>query len=77
MALLRDNPDELGVLLTRASAWYSDQRGVNILPVIVEKDFWVTEALRLLSVSHQYGAPTQDSYPVIVRSVLKGGTSLS
>ena len=49
MALLRDNLDELGVLLTKAAAWYSDQRGVNILPVVMEKDFWVTEALRYLS----------------------------
>lgn len=77
MAMLRDNLDELGVLLTNAADWLSTERGVNILPAVVEKDFWVTEALRRLSVPQQHASPTKKGYPVTVRAVFKGGTSLS
>src|SRR5665811_724420 len=77
MALLRASPDDLGVLLTNAATWYSAARGVNILPEVLEKDFWVTEALRHLAAPQQYSAPTVTGYPVTARAVFKGGTSLS
>lgn len=77
MALLREDLDGLGVLLSDAAAWLSHRAGVNILPTVVEKDFWVTETLRLLSIPQRFDAPSDDAYPVTVRAVFKGGTSLS
>jgi hypothetical protein len=60
--LLRSNPDELGVYVTRIS------EATRIPPAHVEKDFWVTEVLR--------GA-TAASRASGCSVVFKGGTSLT
>lgn len=68
-ALLRQHPDELAVL-TSITAEY-----LGIDPAFVEKDFWVTEVLRAVTVEHDIEDTQGTSHPVGV--VFKGGTSLS
>ncbi|MEO6503171.1 MAG: nucleotidyl transferase AbiEii/AbiGii toxin family protein [Jatrophihabitantaceae bacterium] len=75
--LLRADLDSLGVLCARAADYFSDQRGVSVLPLVIEKDFWATEILRALSTPQQLPAPNKSAHPVAVRPVFKGGTSLS
>lgn len=76
---LRDDVDGLGVLCASAADWFTQSRGVSVLPDVIEKDFWVTELLRQLSqvstVAH--AAPVKGQYPAQVRAIFKGGTSLS
>jgi hypothetical protein len=67
--LLRDSPDELGVLVARASA------AVGIPAAYVEKDFWVTEVLRAASATRKISGP--DGLAAEVLFVFKGGTSLN
>ncbi len=67
--LLRDSPDELGVLVARASA------ALGIPAAYVEKDFWVTEVLRAASATRKTSGP--DGLAAEVLFVFKGGTSLS
>lgn len=74
---LRDDVDGLGVLCGRAADWFSEQRGVEVPPIVIEKDFWVTEVLRALAEPRDFDPPTNKLYPVTVRAVFKGGTSLS
>jgi hypothetical protein len=66
---LRDNPDELNVLVMHASA------ALGIPAAYVEKDFWVTEVLRAASKTRIIG--TSDGSTTDVLFVFKGGTSLS
>ena len=66
---LRDNPDELDVLVVRASA------ALGIPAAYVEKDFWVTEVLRAASPTRKIAA--SDGSTTEVMFVFKGGTSLS
>lgn len=66
---LRDNPDELDVLVVRASA------ALGIPAAYVEKDFWVTEVLRAASPTRKIAASDGSTTEVIF--VFKGGTSLS
>ncbi len=66
---LRDNPNELDVLVVRASA------ALGIPAAYVEKDFWVTEVLRAASPTRKIAAP--DGSTTEVMFVFKGGTSLS
>jgi len=60
MALLRDNPTDLGDAVQAASA-----RLGGLDPTFIEKDYWVTQVLRVLHVRYPH------------EFVLKGGTSLS
>ena len=66
---LRDNPDELDVLVVRAAA------ALGIPAAYVEKDFWVTEVLRAASPPRKVPAPDGTTTEVVF--VFKGGTSLS
>jgi hypothetical protein len=66
---LRDNPDELDVLVVRAAS------ALGIPPAYVEKDFWVTEVLRAASPTRKISA--SDGSTTEVLFVFKGGTSLS
>lgn len=73
---LRADIDGLGVLCAQAADWYATQ-GLRISANVIEKDFWVTEALRVVAKGHKQAAPSHNTYPVNVRAVFKGGTSLS
>ncbi len=75
--LLRADLDALSVLCARAADYFSDRRGVSVLPLVIEKDFWATEILRTLSTPQYLPAPNKSTYPVTVQPVFKGGTSLS
>ena len=75
--LLRADLDALSVLCARAADYFSDRRGVSVLPLVIEKDFWATEILRTLSTPQYLPAPNKSAHPVTVRPVFKGGTSLS
>jgi len=66
---LRDDLEALTALVQRAA------RHLKIDQSFVEKDFWVTELLRAVSGGTTVNGP--DGKPVTVRSVFKGGTSLS
>jgi hypothetical protein len=73
VALLRSTPDEREVIAQRTSEWLSG-RGMRVPVDFIEKDFWVTEALRSLAQPLTYEA---DGSWVEARVVFKGGTSLS
>jgi hypothetical protein len=75
--LLRADVDGLGVLCAQGADWYERERGLRVSAAIVEKDFWVTEVLRVLAAGASHDAPNDRTYPVTVRAVFKGGTSLS
>ena len=66
---LRDNPDELDVLVVRAAS------ALGIPRAYVEKDFWVTEVLRAASPARKIAAPDGSTTEVLF--IFKGGTSLS
>ena len=68
-ALLRQHPDELAVLTSITA----EHLGID--PAFVEKDFWVTEVLRAVTVEHDIADTGGNRHPVGV--VFKGGTSLS
>ena len=70
------DPDGLGVLCARASEWFVAQ-GKSVLPSVLLKDFWVTEALRVMARPYKDQAQSDDQVQVAVRPVFKGGTSLS
>ena len=65
-ARLRDDPDALNALVSRVA----QHRGVN--PAYVEKDFWVTEVLRIASRPRPIVGSDEP-----VGFIFKGGTSLS
>ena len=67
--LLRQHPDELAVLTGLAA----EHLGINA--AFVEKDFWVTEVLRAITVGHTIDDIAGQIHVVDV--VFKGGTSLS
>ena len=73
--LLQD-PDALSALCGQASAWYLAQ-GKSVLPAVLLKDFWVTEALRRMAKPYVDIARADGQADVTVRPVVKGGTSLS
>jgi hypothetical protein len=66
---LRDNPNELEVLV----ALTAEALGISAL--FVEKDFWVTEVLRIASVERTVELSDGSTAPVSF--TFKGGTSLS
>ena len=66
---LRDDLDALAALVQGAA------RHLEIDSAFVEKDFWVTELLRSVAVGDEI--TTQDGTAHPVRTVFKGGTSLS
>lgn len=68
-ARLRDDPDALNVLITRTA----DHHGIRA--AYVEKDFWVTEVLRIASQTRAVRMP--DESLADVTFMFKGGTSLS
>ncbi len=63
---LRDDPDSLNALVSRVA----EHRSLN--PAYVEKDFWVTEVLRVASRGRPIAGCDQQ-----VEFIFKGGTSLS
>lgn len=65
-ARLRDDPDALNALVSRVA----EHRGLN--PAYVEKDFWVTEVLRVATRARPIAGCDQP-----VEFIFKGGTSLS
>jgi len=69
MPLLRDQPDDLDALIGAAA----QARGLDAN--FVEKDFWLTEILRAATVPFDVVGKGGGSHPV--RTVFKGGTSLS
>ena len=75
--MLRDDVDGLGVLCADAADWYAENRGAAVSPLIIEKDFWITEVLRAISEPQTFPAPNRKTCDVTVRAVFKGGTSLS
>ena len=66
---LRDNPDDLEALVAVTA------EALGISAVFVEKDFWVTEVLRVASVERKVELPDDSKMPVSF--IFKGGTSLS
>lgn len=66
---LRDNPDELNVLVARTA------ENLGIPEAYVEKDFWVTEVLRAASPVRKISL--SDGTIAEVLFIFKGGTSLS
>lgn len=74
--LLRDSPDDLSQLCLAASDWFNT-RGRRIPVAAVEKDYWVTEARRVLATPRTHEASTKEQKTVTARAVFKGGTSLS
>jgi len=67
--LLRQHPDELTVLTGLAA----EHLGID--PAFVEKDFWVTEVLRAVTIEHTIA--DLDGMDHAVDVIFKGGTSLS
>ena len=67
--LLRKNPDDLDALVTQTATAQGLPAGY------VEKDFWVTEVLRVASIDRTVAMPDGSSAPVTF--LFKGGTSLS
>ncbi len=67
--LLRQHPDELTALTGLAA----EHLGID--PAFVEKDFWVTEVLRAVTIEHTVA--DLDGVEHVVDVVFKGGTSLS
>lgn len=66
---LRDNPDGLEALVGVTA------EALGMPAVYVEKDFWVTEVLRVASVDRSVVMPSGSTAPVAF--TFKGGTSLS
>ncbi|WP_152364370.1 nucleotidyl transferase AbiEii/AbiGii toxin family protein [Microlunatus speluncae] len=66
---LRDDPDALNVLVARAADYY------GISAAYIEKDFWVTEVLRVASRTRPVRLP--DGHSADTTFIFKGGTSLS
>lgn len=69
-------PNERRVLVGLASEWHHEN-GRRIPEGYIEKDFWVTEALRSLSQHLEVTYPGKDGGTARARIVFKGGTSLS
>lgn len=67
---------ELGGLVLATSNWYVEN-GYRMVPEYIEKDFWVTEALRSLVTPHQLDVTSGQKGVAYARVVFKGGTSLS
>lgn len=74
---VRDDPDGLAVLCADAADWLSGRRRTNVPALVVEKDFWVTEVLRASIAPQLFSRTNKTNCDLTVRSVLKGGTSLS
>lgn len=68
-ARLRDDPDVLNVLVARAADYY------GVSAAYIEKDFWVTEVLRVASRTRTVRLPDGNSADTTF--IFKGGTSLS
>jgi hypothetical protein len=66
---LRDNPDDLEALVGLAA------EALQIPAIYVEKDFWVTEVLRVASIERTVTLPDGSIAPATF--IFKGGTSLS
>jgi hypothetical protein len=62
--LLRADLDMLNVLCARAADYNSSQRGVSVLPLVIEKDFWATEILCTLSTPQHIPAPNDNTFQV-------------
>lgn len=73
---LADLPDERNALVGQAAGWFAST-GRHIPPAYLEKDFWVTEALRSLAPPLQLPAESDPIGTMHARVVFKGGTSLS
>lgn len=73
---LRDDTDDLAGLCAAAADWYAKQ-GRRITAEILEKDYWVTEALRVLAEPRVHPGQSKGVVEVTARAVFKGGTSLS
>lgn len=73
---LADLPDERNALVGRAADWFA-REGRRIPAAYVEKDFWVTEALRSLSRPIRLEVDTKPKGTLHARLIFKGGTSLS
>lgn len=69
-------PDDRRALAAAAAAWYA-REGRTIPAAYVEKDFWVTEALRSLARGLAFPVDGNPPGQVRARIVFKGGTSLS
>jgi len=69
MPLLRDHPDDLDALVAATAASLRLDTG------FVEKDFWVIEVLRAATAPIHATAKDGSQHPV--RTIFKGGTSLS
>lgn len=69
MPRLRDHPDDLAALIGATA------QARNIDLDFIEKDFWVTEVLRAATAPMEITAKDGSLHPV--RTVFKGGTSLS
>lgn len=69
MSRLRDNRDDLNALVNTVADW------LGIPAAYVEKDFWLTEVLRVASTSRMLRLRDGRDVPVVF--VFKGGTSLS
>ena len=79
MPKLALQPAERAALVNLAVEWYAT-KGKNIPAENIEKDFWVTEALRSLAtplVHPIMGSSGAPSGFLEARVVFKGGTSLS
>ena len=73
---LGDLPNERNALVGQAADWFA-RGGRRIPAAYVEKDFWVTEALRSLSRPIRLQLDTKPAGILHARLIFKGGTSLS
>jgi hypothetical protein len=73
---LAESTDDLAALAAQAADWHAD-RGHAIPVAYIQKDFWVTEALRSLSTPLHVEVTSPPRGTARARVIFKGGTSLS